>query len=518
MAVEPLDFSGGRITGHRPGVHPIPLVKHTVTAFIGRTERGPVNEPVVVETFDEFRAVFGGHTNFSFVSHTVQHYFVHGGQVAVIVRVANRATRASIEVPAGEQSLRLQARHPGAHEFIRVSVDYDRVENDPQRFNLVIQRLRGPGTALIADQELFPAVSMRHTDKRFVVDALRDSRLVRLSGPLPRGRPAPTRALYPGQPIPYIETTTAGSDGDALTDYDVIGSNTDGTGLFALDRADGIDLLCVPPAPHADLGTTAFVAAERYCERHRAILIWDPAWSWSSAHAVIMGLRNAGFASANALTYFPRIRPRGENGRFPSGLPACGAVAGILARHDGAGIWHTATTADSALKSPLTAVTPLAAKDVAVLRRFGVNAFGPSVGATVSLEGNSTLAGGSGMSKQWGSLDRRRLLFFILNSVDRGTRWVVENLDSDDLAETLDRQVRAFLRSLFEQGALAGRNPQQAFFVEAQRPPSRETDLILRLGFALHAPNELLVYEIGYRASGSRLRQIPSLEVAQLLS
>ena len=45
------------------GAEVIPIVTPTVVAFIGRTERGPLNEPVVVKGFDEFSRVFGGHTS-----------------------------------------------------------------------------------------------------------------------------------------------------------------------------------------------------------------------------------------------------------------------------------------------------------------------------------------------------------------------------------------------------------------------------------------------------------------------
>ena len=120
------------------------------------------------------------------------------------MRVANRATRALLEVPAGADALLLQARQPGSREFLRASVDYDRVEHSQDRFNLVIQRLGRPGSQLVDDQELFESLSMDPTDERFVVDALHDSELVRLIGPLPLTRPDATRPARPGEPIPYL--------------------------------------------------------------------------------------------------------------------------------------------------------------------------------------------------------------------------------------------------------------------------------------------------------------------------
>ena len=188
----------------------------------------------------------------------MQHFFLHGGDSAVVVRVANRATRATIDIPAGRDTMRVQARQPGGRELLRVSIDYDRVERMPAKFNLVVQRLNRLGSELVADQELFEALSM-DPDRR----ALRCRRAARFGAraarrPAAESRPDATRPRFPGQPIPYINVTGAGSDGDELTDYDIIGSNSEGTGLFALDRCPQVDFICVPSQPGRDIGSTSF--------------------------------------------------------------------------------------------------------------------------------------------------------------------------------------------------------------------------------------------------------------------
>src|SRR5690606_11427329 len=104
--------------------------------------------------------------------------------------------------------------------------------------------------------------------------------------------------------------------------------------LFALDRLGHADIVCVPPPPGHDFGTTALLAAERYCRRRRSLLIWDPPWSWYTSENAVLGVRALGVKSSNAMTYFPRLRPLGQFARFPAGLPACGALAGMLARSD----------------------------------------------------------------------------------------------------------------------------------------------------------------------------------------
>ena len=44
---EPVDFSAGSADPDA-GAEVIPIVSSTVVAFIGRTERGPLNEPMTV--------------------------------------------------------------------------------------------------------------------------------------------------------------------------------------------------------------------------------------------------------------------------------------------------------------------------------------------------------------------------------------------------------------------------------------------------------------------------------------
>lgn len=505
MAVEPIDSL--------LDVHSIPLARRTVAAFIGRTERGPLNEPVKISDYEDFRRVFGGHCGFSFVSHALQHFFLHGGEVAVVVRVANRATRACIDVPAAGQHLHLQARHPGAHELLRVSVDYDGLHDDPERFNLVVQRMRSPASPLVADQEIFAAISMQHSDPRFVVDALQDSRLVRIAGPLPGNRPDATLPKFQGHPIPYIGMTEAGTDGEDLTDYDIVGSNQEGTGLFALEHAGGFDLLCIPAPPGADVGTTAFLAAERFCEKQRAVLVCDPPWSWTSAHAALIGMRDTIRSSPNAVAYFPRIRPRGEGLRFTEGMPACGAVAGLLARADAAGVWQAAPLGP--LRSSLTPTAPLLNADAALLRRFGVNAFAPVPGGTARLEGNVTLAGPNAMSPLWRRLDRRRLYFFIVRSIEETTHWVCADVAASSTASDLERRLRAFFAGLLDRGALAGSHEAQAFFVRVAC--NRQAQLSARVGFALQRPSEFVVWDYTYTAEGVASRPARALEIEQLL-
>src|ERR1044071_6440100 len=69
------------------GVHTISGVATSITAFIGRAKRGPVNQAVSISSFADFQRIFGGLWNWSTLSFAVQVFFANGGTQAVTVRL-----------------------------------------------------------------------------------------------------------------------------------------------------------------------------------------------------------------------------------------------------------------------------------------------------------------------------------------------------------------------------------------------------------------------------------------------
>src|SRR5579871_5919997 len=77
--------------GTPPGPRPIEGVPTSIAAFIGRVARGPVNEPVRVESFRGYQESFGGLSLESSVGYAARDFFANGGAEAVVVGVANDA-------------------------------------------------------------------------------------------------------------------------------------------------------------------------------------------------------------------------------------------------------------------------------------------------------------------------------------------------------------------------------------------------------------------------------------------
>ncbi len=486
-----------------------------ITAFVGRTLRGPVNRPVRIHSFTDFQAVFGGLWQPSTLSYAVEQFFENGGRTAIVVRVVNGARSPTLTLPAGRHQLTLQALGSGTREFLRVSVDYDGIDdNEQDRFNLVLQRVRAPGSEHIEDQEIHRRVSVLPVaGSRYVATALVESTLARPVGAVPPARPDRTLSADGRGPVGYVSSSPNGDDGAPLTDYDVIGSAVEGTGLFALRGVECFNLLCIPPLSRdTDVGPSALLVAARVCRERNAMLVVDPPSSWTTAATAIAGMRGWQLRSDNALMYFPRMLGYDRlRGRFEQFAP-CGAIAGMIARADETSPVWAATEGEEAILRP--GYRPLCAVDEAErdrLTALGVNVLSfvrPSARQHASPR---TLAGASGGSSDWKYLSARRLALFIVSSIERGTRWVVFHRNGPEAWATVKRQVGDFLAALDREGAFIGRTPEEAYFVVCDERVNDQRDAHLGtvkilVGIAAVRAGEFHSYVISHNAAVSRVR------------
>ncbi|MCC8250485.1 phage tail sheath C-terminal domain-containing protein [Saccharothrix luteola] len=113
-------------------VRTITAVSTSVTAFVGYTAKGPVDQPVTITGFADFERRFGGLAAKSPVSYAVQQFFLNGGSIGVVVRVASGSATASSTLKNSSDpsqspgdALVVAAKEPGAWgNALRISVDY----------------------------------------------------------------------------------------------------------------------------------------------------------------------------------------------------------------------------------------------------------------------------------------------------------------------------------------------------------------------------------------------------------
>jgi len=74
-----LSYPGVYVEEIPSGVRTITGVATSVTAFIGRARKGPIDEAVDITSFADFERTFGGLWNDSSMSFAVRDFYLNGG-------------------------------------------------------------------------------------------------------------------------------------------------------------------------------------------------------------------------------------------------------------------------------------------------------------------------------------------------------------------------------------------------------------------------------------------------------
>ncbi len=490
-----------------------------VTAFIGRALKGPVNQPTVLHSFDEYQRLFGGLWQPSTLSYAVEQYFEHGGRECVVVRVCNGGRAPTLRLPsaasAGAPALTLVGVAPGTREFLRAAVDYDGiVAAEPDRFNLVVQRLRTAGSESIEAQETYRRISICAGAEHNLIDVLANSKLVRVLGELPPARPLRSQCQS-AQAAGYACSNADGDDGDELTHYDIIGQAEAGTGLFALKNVLPFNFLYIPPlSRELDVGLPALLVALRLCRQQQALLLLDPPLSWSDAPRAIEALRAWPLRSEDALMFFPRLRAldrlRGHEASFGSGAAAAGLLAAATARSP---VWSAAGIDElPPLRAGLKSSALVTDLDQIRLAQAGVNVLpAPRALALPRLALRMLLPEATARDEER-YLSARRLALFLMSSIERGTRWALFEHSGPVLWSRLRLQIVAFLEALEDEGAFVGAKPEENYFVICDErlngEPRSAAGVRLVFGVALSRPGEFRTCLVEHRPGASSVRVV----------
>lgn len=488
-----LSFPGVYIEEVPSGVRTITGVATSITAFVGRALRGPVDSdvasPVRISSFAEYGRTFGGLSNDCPMSFAVAQYFDNGGADALIVRVTNGAA-----APAARtfNDLTLTATSPGVWgNGVTAAIDHDDGVGGSLAAPLFNLTLRDAAADIT---ERWFSLSMEAAHPRFVTRVLEQSVLVRgTAASATRPNDAAATAL------------AGGADGTAITATQVTAAGLEATrrGIYALDRADLFNILCIPPfAPGDDVEAAELGGALAFCRRRRAMLLVDPPAATNTVAGAIT-FANSLTRDENVALFFPRVRapnPLREN-RLESYAP-CGAVAGVLARTDASrGVWKSPAGLEATLNGVSELSLRLNDSDNGQLNPLGINCLRefPTAGRVVW--GARTLRGADSLASEWKYLAVRRMALFLEESLYRGTQWVVFEPNDEPLWAQIRLNIGAFMQNLFRQGAFQGRTPREAYFVKCDRETTTQNDINLGIvnifvGFAPLKPAEFVVIKL----------------------
>ena len=521
MTVNPT-YPGVYIKEVPSGVRTISGVATSITAFVGRCKRGPVELPTTCFTFGEFNRRFGGLWIDGPTSYAVDDFFANGGGQALIVRVYKEGPGGNGVANLNVGGIQLVAANPGAwgNQLVgRVShpEDPNAAQDTADRYGLQSDDLfdlviEDEGTGAI---ETFRNLTVRPDGGAIRIDRVLEmgSSLVRLSEVSP-GEPNLPAARPPETAQPY-PTGQDGDDGVDLDAADYFSEPDKKKGMYALELADIFNILCIPPGTRrGSLNKQVKDKAAEFCAKKRAIFIVDPPASWDAnpneaaarvkadvigADPVLSSLTHG----SNAALYFPRVRKRDplRSGQLDTFAP-CGAVAGIMARTDAnRGVWKAPAGIAATIANVEELTVKLNDQENGLLNPIAVNCLRtfPVVGRVVW--GSRTLKGSDALSDDYKYVPVRRLALFIEESLYRGTQWVVFEPNDEPLWAQIRLAVGSFMQRLFRQGAFQGASPRDAYFVKCDSETTTQDDINrgivnIVVGFAPLQPAEFVIISI----------------------
>jgi uncharacterized protein len=547
MAVPPqVTYPGGYVHEVPSDVRPITPVATSNTAFLGQAARGPVAEPRICFSLADFVATFGDVAETLPLSCAVSDFFANGGGTAVVVRVyvqtpgafqqdeqpdgtqpegAPPAASAEPAEPAtgtgyvglgeGAAGLVLAASSPGSWgNDLRFRISWPPDSDVLEQ----VARAQGVEPAQLFDlsihdtgskvTETYPNLTAAAGSRR-IADVLAHDSTLAVAFP---GTERPSAHAETGRPDWWNDDdgqgvwtqATHGDDGDRLQDDDVV------RGIDALDRADLINLMVIPPyVPDSgsptlftDVPPKVWQKAAGYCKQRRAVLLVDAPRDWTVQQAVEDTVSHVLTPSENAAMYFPWLiqgdTPRpGAQRRYP---PAA-SVAGVIARTDATrGVWKAPAGLDARVDAQQPSVG-MRDPENGRLNPLGINCLRAMPAAGTVVWGARTTVGDDRLASQWKYLPVRRMALFLEESLSRSTQWAVFEPNDEPLWASLRLNIGTFMADLFRQGAFEGRSAADAYFVHCGATTTTQSDIDrgivnIVVGFAPLKPAEFVVLSL----------------------
>ncbi len=501
------------------GNKPIEAAGTSTGAFVGLAEKGPVGQAIPIQNFAEFTRTFGGYIDQGHLAFAVKAFFDEGGTSCFVVRTCHYSgvppalTATATPTfrifmttgnPGAENSIRISAASPGAWgDQLAVQITFP----DAATFDLAV---RYNGTPV----ERFQRLSMDRLDPAYVVSVIQaQAKWITVADIVPAAsvQSMPQRRPQVTTGFTLLRASgTAGNDGLAnLTAADFTGDETAGNGLRAFDRVESIRIVSMP-----DAFPEAHVQGMAYCEsRGDCFYIADlPANANTIDDVLNYKLAQGVFAGSNALNskygalYTPWIQvfdPR-SGGRVL--IPPSGAVAGRYAATDASRGVHKAAagTEDGLLRSALGLEFEYTATDQERLNPKGIDVIRSLPGVGRVIWGARTTSS----DPEWRYLNVRRLFLFLETSIRQSTNWIVFEPNDRALWKSITRNISAFLKIQWLQGALVGTKAEEAFFVKCDEEtnPQESIDLgrvITEIGVAPSKPAEFVIFRISQQAGGA---------------
>jgi phage tail sheath protein FI len=276
-------------------------------------------------------------------------------------------------------------------------------------------------------------------------------------------------------------------------------------GVEGLEVLDDVTMVCVPdlmttmPGEKLDLTMVKAVQSMMiaHCEHMGdRVAILDAPPDMNPQEIKKWRMETAGFDSSYAALYYPWVKVMDPATDTQVNMPPSGHIAGLWARNDNTRGVHKAP-ANEVLMGITGLVYQTTKGEQDTLNPIGVNCIRSFPGRGIRVWGARTLSS----NPSWRYINVRRLFNYVEKSIENGTQWVVFEPNNRKLWARVNRDVSAFLRGVWRDGALFGSSPAEAFYVKVddELNPSESRDLgrlIIEIGMSPVKPAEFVIFRI----------------------
>jgi uncharacterized protein len=513
------------------GIKPIEGVGTSTGAFVGRARKGPINKPQLITNPTQFQTVFGSLHQDYYLGYGVANFFGEGGTRCYVVRVFKHSgagpdpNRAKVTLDGKLQVLALNEGEWGNNLFVQVDIDEDDPDLEEGMFSLRVFYKKNADAELDPEAdivEVFDRLSLReftadnlpnpsHAESvingrsaYIVVDDLSDD-------------PAEVDPPAAGDPV-QLEDGNEGAALDSPTDF--TGIDGSGTGLFAFDTVDDINIVAMPDLFHSPLtAQEARIATEsgiNYCQKRKDCffvadsppgLTPQQVLEYKQAREAFATNAGTAFNSSYGALYYPWVRIFDPLHGKPIDFPPSASIAGIYSATDISRGVHKAPAGinEGKLKTAVGIERDVTKGEQETLNPKGINVIRNFPDAGLVVWGVRTVSA----DPEWKYVNVRRLFLFLEESIDEGTQWVVFEPNDPVLWARIVQNVSAFLRIQWLEGKLVGLKEEEAFFVkcDAETNPPDSVDLgrvITVIGVAPSKPAEFVIFRISQKRPGTK--------------
>ncbi|MBD2080282.1 phage tail sheath subtilisin-like domain-containing protein [Leptolyngbya sp. FACHB-17] len=291
----------------------------------------------------------------------------------------------------------------------------------------------------------------------------------------------------------------------------VVWINQEGEIDKALEQFEAIDDIAIVAAPGIT-SRTVLTSIAAHCEGlGDRVAIFDAPLEVETNGSLDLGLLKPDNQqkvipdnSDYAALYFPWIQVFDPASRQTIYAPPSGHIAGVYARVDAErGVFKA--PANETVLGAVGLKYDISRSKQDKLNPHGINCI-RSLNGNIRIWGARTL-GGDG-NTEFKYINIRRLFNYLRESIDEGTQWAVFEPNAPDLWAKIRRNINAFLLIAWQEGALFGNTPEQAFYVkcdeETNPPEIRDAgQVVTEIGVAVVKPAEFVIFKLS-QSSGEQ--------------